>query len=67
MGGSDSRSPGTGQPLLLRKLTGLPVLGKLPRFTEAELEDPEAMAKLVEKHVELDRILVLAGAAEGRH
>lgn len=49
------------------KLTGLPVLGKLPRFTEAELEDPEAMAKLVEKHVELDRILALAGAAEGRH
>lgn len=49
------------------KLTGLPILGKLPQFTDAELEDPQAMARLVEENVELDRILKMADAAEGRN
>ena len=42
------------------KLTGLPILGKLPVLTEAEMNDPKVLAAITEKHVQLDRILKLA-------
>ncbi len=42
------------------KLTGLPVLGKLPLLGERELNDPEMLARLTEKNVSLDKILGLA-------
>jgi len=45
------------------KLTGLPILGKLPQMTEAQLDNPEEIAKLVEQNVQLDRILELADKA----
>ena len=44
------------------KLTGLPVLGKLPLMTEDELNDPKTLAKLVKKNVALDTILKRAAA-----
>lgn len=44
------------------KLTGLPVLGKLPLMTEDELNDPKTLAKLVGKNVALDTILKRAAA-----
>lgn len=47
------------------KLTGLPVLGKLPRLDEETLNNPEKLAEAVEKNVELDRILELAGGVKG--
>lgn len=46
------------------KLTGLPVLGKLPRMSDEELNDPKRLAAIVEKHVALDRILEHAAASE---
>ena len=42
------------------KLTGLPVLGKLPRMTEEEMNDPRKLALTTEQNVELDKILELA-------
>ena len=39
------------------KLTGLPVLGKLPQMTEEDLNDPERLAAIVEKTIALDKIL----------
>lgn len=42
------------------RLTGLPVLGKLPQMTEDELHDPARLAALTEENVQLDRILHLA-------
>ena len=42
------------------KLTGLPVLGKLPRMTEEEMNDPRKLALTTEQTVELDKILELA-------
>lgn len=42
------------------KLTGLPVLGKLPRMTEEEMNDPRRLALTTEQTVELDKILELA-------
>ena len=42
------------------KLTGLPVLGKLPRMTEEEMDDPWKLAQITEQNIELDRILKLA-------
>ncbi|HAY61951.1 MAG TPA: dethiobiotin synthase, partial [Acidaminococcaceae bacterium] len=46
-----------------RKLTGLPILGKLPQMTEAQLGNPEEIARLAEQNVQLDRILELADKA----
>ncbi|MBO5604713.1 MAG: hypothetical protein J5915_04955, partial [Acidaminococcaceae bacterium] len=46
------------------KLTGLPVLGKLPRMSDDEMNDPKRLAAIVEKHVALDRILEHAAASE---
>lgn len=43
------------------KLTGLPVLGKLPHLDEASMNDPEKLAKIVEDSVDLDKIINLAG------
>ena len=42
------------------KLTGLPVLGKLPKMTEEEMNDPRKLALITEQTVELDKILELA-------
>ena len=43
-----------------KKLTGLPVLGKLPRLTEGEMENPQTLAQITEQYVELDKILTMA-------
>lgn len=42
------------------KLTGLPILGKLPVLTEAEMNDPKVLAAVTEQHVQFDRILEVA-------
>ncbi len=44
------------------KLTGLPVLGKLPVLSEEELNDPRRLADIVEQTVALDIILERAKA-----
>ncbi len=44
------------------KLTGLPVLGKLPLLKDEEMNDPKRLAEIVEKNVALDQILELARA-----
>ena len=49
------------------KLTGLPVLGKLPQMTEEELDDPKRMAEIVESTVALDRILERAAVCKCEH
>lgn len=46
------------------KLTGLPVLGKLPRMTEQTLADPQKIASIVEKNINLDKIINLLGGRE---
>ena len=46
------------------KLTGLPVLGKLPRMTEQTLAEPQKIASIVEKNINLDKIINLLGGRE---
>lgn len=48
------------------KLTGLPILGKLPYLEEGFLENPEQnkLAEIVEKNVDIDKIIKLIGEVE---
>lgn len=45
------------------KLTGLPILGKIPYFSEKDLGNPDQnkLAEIVEKNVDLDKIIKLLG------
>lgn len=42
------------------KLTGLPIMGKLPLLSAEELNDPKTLAEIVEENIALDEILTCA-------